>query len=325
MTEVVFIGGSGRNGSTLLDRILGQVPGLWSGGELRFVWDRGFGADELCGCGQRFRACPFWSAVASSAFPSPSVEQDAIGRARRLRRAVERNRHVPQLLWPALRSRRLAADLAAYGDLLGRLYLAMTEVSGCRAIIDSSGGPLHAMALATVDSVDVSVVHLVRDSRAVTWSWQRKKLRPASDGRIDYMPRYRPSVAALEWDRANALLHLASRRGRRVQVRYEDLVDAPAATLPPLLEAIGHPTDGLDLDFVGEASVELLSGHTVSGNPIRFEVGRVALVRDEEWREAMPWRQRALATSLTLPLLVSYGYLGRRRAPRRAPIRMDVS
>lgn len=315
--EVVFIGGSGRNGSTLLDRMLGQLPGFWSGGELRFVWDRGFAADELCGCGQRFRACPFWSAVADAAFPTRDVEEEAVARARRLRRSVERTRHVPQLLWPSLRSRALGTELAAYGELLERVYVAMAEVSGCRTIVDSSGGPLHAMALASLDAVDVSVVHLVRDSRAVIWSWQRKKLRPASDGQVAYMPRYGATVAALEWDRANALLHLSSWLGRPyARVRYEDLIDSPGATLGSLLTTLGRPTDRLE--FLDGDALNLVTDHTVSGNPMRFQVGWVPLVRDEEWRHAMPRGQHAWATSLTLPLLIRYGYLGRRPASHRA-------
>ncbi|WP_420910932.1 sulfotransferase [Thermus thermophilus] len=35
--KVVFIGGYGRSGSTLLDRMLGQVEGFVSVGELRHI------------------------------------------------------------------------------------------------------------------------------------------------------------------------------------------------------------------------------------------------------------------------------------------------
>src|SRR6476469_754930 len=54
---VLFIAGWGRSGSTLLDRMLGQVPGVFSAGELRDIWDRGVREDRLCGCGQPFHEC----------------------------------------------------------------------------------------------------------------------------------------------------------------------------------------------------------------------------------------------------------------------------
>jgi len=70
MTDVpvLYIGGWGRSGSTLLAHVLGEVPGFVSVGELRYVWQAGPGANELCGCGLQFAECPFWTAVGEQAF-----------------------------------------------------------------------------------------------------------------------------------------------------------------------------------------------------------------------------------------------------------------
>ena len=40
-TTVLYVAGAGRSGSTLLDNLLGQIPGFFSAGELRYVWERG--------------------------------------------------------------------------------------------------------------------------------------------------------------------------------------------------------------------------------------------------------------------------------------------
>lgn len=61
--KVLFIGGYGRSGSTLLDRMLGQMEGFFSAGELRYIWDRSFAENQLCGCGKPFKKCAFWSTV----------------------------------------------------------------------------------------------------------------------------------------------------------------------------------------------------------------------------------------------------------------------
>src|SRR4051794_38468775 len=61
--SIVYIGGTGRSGSTLLARLLSGVPGVVAVGELRYVLDRGMTQDHLCGCGRPFRACPFWHDV----------------------------------------------------------------------------------------------------------------------------------------------------------------------------------------------------------------------------------------------------------------------
>ena len=61
--DVLYVGGCQRSGSTLLDRMLGQTQGHISAGEITHLWARGVGANDLCGCGERFADCPFWSEV----------------------------------------------------------------------------------------------------------------------------------------------------------------------------------------------------------------------------------------------------------------------
>src|SRR5215204_2827150 len=57
MTErvtVLYIGGHGRSGSTILAQTLGQIPGFVNVGEVWQVWYRGLRENERCGCGQPF-------------------------------------------------------------------------------------------------------------------------------------------------------------------------------------------------------------------------------------------------------------------------------
>ena len=98
--RVVFIGGQGRSGSTLLERALGQLPDVVSVGETVHLWDRGLRDNELCGCGQPFSACPFWSEVGQLAFGGWDRldADDAVD----LRFSVDRNRYLPLLIKPSL-------------------------------------------------------------------------------------------------------------------------------------------------------------------------------------------------------------------------------
>ena len=60
---VLFIAGTGRSGSTLLERALGVMPGYVNVGELVDLFRRVAAEDERCGCGERFSTCPFWREV----------------------------------------------------------------------------------------------------------------------------------------------------------------------------------------------------------------------------------------------------------------------
>ena len=58
-TTVVYIAGSGRSGSTLLERMLGGLPGFVNAGEINDMFRRMARYDELCGCGRTFSAYNF--------------------------------------------------------------------------------------------------------------------------------------------------------------------------------------------------------------------------------------------------------------------------
>src|ERR1022692_3637443 len=71
-----------------------------------------------------------------------------------------------------------ARDLDEYISYYARLYAAIIKVSGCELVVDSSKHPSLAHCLRWLPDVDLRVLHLVRDSRAVAYSWSRQVRRP---------------------------------------------------------------------------------------------------------------------------------------------------
>ena len=94
--RILFVGGEGRSGTTLLDQLLGQVPGVASTGELFAIWEHGVLDDDRCGCGAPFSACPVWSAVGELAFGG--WDRAEASHAYEVRRALVRDRFAPWLL-----------------------------------------------------------------------------------------------------------------------------------------------------------------------------------------------------------------------------------
>jgi hypothetical protein len=306
VVTVLYIGGLGRSGSTLVERLTGQLPGACAVGELVHLWQRGITEGERCGCGQPFRQCPFWQQAGKAAFGG--WDEIDTGRIAALRARVDRNRFIPRL---AARSAGAGPGpaLDEYTSYYARLYAAIAEVSGCELMVDSSKHPSLAHCLRRQDGVDLRVLHLVRDSRAVAYSWGRAVRRPDTD-RESYMTRYSPAVAAAQWNGQNAAFHLL--RGMPVmRLRYEDVVAAPQAALRRIAEFSGLPAQR-SFTFLGADWAELEPGHSVSGNPMRFATGKIAIRRDERWRAGLPAGQRREVTALTFPLLAAYGYLGAR-------------
>lgn len=309
--RVLYIAGYLRIGSTLLDRMLGQCEGFVSVGELRRLWEESFAKDQPCGCGEPFSACEFWQAVVREAYGGLD-RVDSAGAAR-LKHRVDRMRYIPQLV-SSHKSGSYGEALAEYSDVLGQLYRAIREVSGSQVIIDSSKDPSYAHLLANLPNVDLYVVHLVRDSRAVAYSWFRKKVKhEVKNGSKVYMPRLGPVESSVGWSRANLLVEPIRLRSEYLQIRYEDLLTNPGAVLGDILTYVGAEDRGLP--FLAGSTVELDVAHTVAGNPMRFRRGSIELRPDEEWRTGMEPADRRVVTAMTWPLLLRYGYLGRSRRP----------
>lgn len=309
-SRIVYIGGIGRSGSTLLDRLLGQVPGVCAIGELVYLWQRGIAEGNRCGCGEPFQRCPFWQEVLTAAFGGSQNVYAA--RVEQLRAAVDRARFIPLLLAPSLHPG-FRRKLDEYVTYCIRMYDAIGAVSGCEVIADSSKAPSFAFCLRSSRRIDLRLVHVVRDSRAVAYSWMRKVPRAEATG-PRYMPTLRPAKTAGQWNYHNAALQILEATGTpTLRIRYEDLVSRPYEALAHIAEFTGVASGPEQLSFMGADEdapwADLSVAHIASGNRMRFQTGRIPIRLDDEWRASMSATDRRTVTALTLPLLGHYGYL----------------
>lgn len=312
---VIYIAGSGRSGSTLLERVLGGMPGAVNVGELIDLVRRTAPRGELCGCGQAFAGCQFWDGVGKRAFGG--WEAGRLAEIHRLQTRVARQRHLPRLLAMSLADRGFRDEVAAYGASYRALYQAIADEAGARYVIDASKWPSQALALARA-GLDIRVIHLVRDVRGVAHSLSKQDVaRPQAVQAADHMLSHVPVEAAARWVGIQTEAELLRGCGLRVtRMRYEDFVSAPRAAVGAALAELGLSPTPAGLAHIADDHVALASSHGLSGNPSRFSSGEITLRPDEAWRNRMPQRDRVAVTALGLPLLLRYGWrLGTRPAP----------
>jgi hypothetical protein len=298
--NVVCIVGVGRSGSTLLDRILGTVPGTVSLNELRPLWRNGFLDNAICACGTAFADCPFWSDVRQRLeFKFPLSAQEMLD----LHNRVDRGRRLPQLMIDR-RLGRFAEDVQKYRRLLKSLHEAIAECSGADTVIDSSKVPTRALLLGGIPEFNVQLVHIVRDVRGVAYSWTKAIIEPGTGEEIKRFTAWK-SVAL--WYYRNLVIEALRYRLPYVRVSYEQLASEPRATVNGLLEQL-PALSGRAATFESEHSVHLQPVHSMSGNPHRFRSGPTEIRVDDEWRRKMPLGTRRFIEITSLPLLAHYGY-----------------
>ncbi len=298
---IVYIVGTGRSGSTLLDRTLGQLPGVVSVGELDFISEINLD-DQLCGCGEKFSKCELWSQVEYEG--RKGLKQFPLEKIDALRLKLERNIHLPKLLFNGQSA--FYHDLAEYESQLWGLYRSISAASGCHIIVDSSKDIRRLLILNRMKAIDLVVIHLVRDPRAVAYSWTKSYLRPEITNQKTYMHRYNPMRTSWRWLYKNFLLSVSRRMfSKYIKINYDAFVTHPKTALASILPLMGLESE--KLDFIEEDELYLQKKtHTVSGNPMRFSEGTITFRYDDAWKRKMSIHQKLAVTAISWPLELIY-------------------
>ena len=310
--KILFIGGFGRSGTTILDNVLGQVEGFFSAGETLYIWDRSFIEDRLCGCRRPFSQCPTWQSIAAEIGPRGDTDKE---RHEELQAWVGvRESLTPKRVALASRRRQDPDSLPGVADYRARMvevYRTIQRQTGCEVIVDSSKSPGHGYLLQGSPELDAYAVHIVRDPRAVAFSWQKKKVYDPSGDKPMMMSRHSPARSSKLWNTWNLATEAVWKKSpdQYMRILYEDFMADPHSILQQVLDHIG--ASQASLDFVRGNQVSMGEIHALAGNPSRFNDGTVELRRDDRWRNDQPAWHRRLVTLLTYPLLRRYGYLGK--------------
>jgi len=305
--KVLYIAGMGRSGTTILGNILGQLNGFFYVGEFRAMWRRALIEKRFCGCGVPFIECEMWRRILDESLGG--IDQIDIHHMFHLIQHGTRTHHIPLMLMP-WGKQWLKSYLSKYLDNSEKIYQAIHSITNSKVIVDSSKFPSYAYILKWINAIDLYVIHLVRDSRGVTFSWLKKKNRQETKN-LEYLKQRNPLMTSMRWNMRNLASEVMFRRfsERYLLVHYEDVIDKPKEVIMRILRLIREKPS--DFSFLTENGVNLRVNHSVSGNPNRFQTGDVKLQRDEEWKVKMKRIDKIIVTMLTWPLLWRYGYFSK--------------
>jgi hypothetical protein len=305
-TKVIFIGGHGRSGTTIVDRVLSELTGAFSAGEVHRFWKYGLAQDWRCSCGDVLRNCSFWSTVLPQVFSETGYsEKDVL----EMWNTVARPRSLVFLHYPSIRPPLFRKRLATYRIFLRTFYRVVAEQAGTDIVVDSSGSPMHGYILSGLRDVHVQMLHLIRDVRAVAFSNHRRKpdpSHPSPNATTDTKPVARVAVTWLLYN--DILERLSDNFSTGLSAKYEHIFSSPKTSLRHLARTLANLNPVREDIFDTERKIELGAHHSGQGNPARYQTGEVILEVDSEWRSKMSNRQRQFLKTLCYPKLRKYGY-----------------
>jgi hypothetical protein len=285
--RVLYIMGHSRSGSTILNNLLGSHQQVVAVGELVNLVEKGWNQHLPCSCGEPGDLCPFWMEVRRHW--SELAGGEDLPRYARLQRRFERTRSIPLVLYSLYWGDPLFSEYVRTTTLL---FTAVARVAGRDVVVDASKNPMRALALSRTPEIDLTIVHLIRDARGVAWSFNRSSQAVAK--------------TALFWIAFTLVSSFVSKFSRKsLLLRYEDLARFPETALGRIQLFVGLSYDHVSA-FV-EAGGKIPSVHCIAGNRLRKQ-GPLQLRLDEQWRLALPLRDKILVWLLAGWLLRHFGY-----------------
>lgn len=296
--KVLAFSGAGRTGSTLLEILLGQQEEFIAVGEMTRLWFNGYHKNILCGSRVPVRESELWIAVAEEVFGGlERVDGVAISRLS-VRNLLEAFRIITNTA-----SAETMRRVREYADILSKTYQAIAKISNKAVIVDASKDTRHVCVLAHTPGIDLKLLHLVRDSRAVVYSWsQRQRRLDVEQEKYIYEPNI--IVSAMKWNVQNFYTELLKRRHPSLFIRYEDYVLDIEKVLREIMHFtgvnVGTVITQVDMDRITEQ-------HGIWGNPVRFQPN-IEIKFDARWQREMSSLDRLISTIFTFPLLMRYQY-----------------
>lgn len=296
--KVLYVAGFERSGSTIVNRVLGQIDGFVAWGELRDIWEHGFVENRLCTCGASFSDCEAWNHVFSHNIDAQ--------RAAEMVQLKKRTRAAVLLKSLGKAGERFIKERSQdYLNELEHFYTALKFKTNSQVVVDSTKASWYGYALSLIPNIDLYTVHVVRDPRGVCYSLQQRKAKGEPECQW-----YNPAHAALSWNLKNLAVErlLNTSPQRYVRIQYENFMKFPEASIKSLIDLLSEPV--LELPFMDNGSVKMTLDHIITGSPSsRSNTGEVKLNLDERWKQGMQPADQAIVKNLTLPLLKRYGYL----------------
>jgi len=262
--RVLYIMGTARSGTTILDILLGSARGIESRGEVTHCLRDAILKNQRCACGLASLDCDVWGSLRQIC-ETRSRAKEIIS----IIRGIERHSRFPMLYLNMIRGH----CLEIYREVNHEIYRHISPMPAT-TIIDSSKYPGRALALSRSFPGQILVLCVTRSAAGVISSFRKQHIseqKPKS--LLAAMLYYLYTLSCMRL----ALLRLDPKM--YCIIRYEQLVSNPVGTLRRI-----ESWSRIDLSDVIrriEVNRAFEIGHILTGNRVRY-AGTTNLISPEK-------------------------------------------
>jgi len=296
-TKLVSIVCPGHSGSTLLDMVIGTLPGAASTGELIYIPWKIYKENHpekylttYCSCGEKMSTCLFWRPVLDSLsdklcmdiFEQPENFKISLlhpfyyGKNRKHKLLINILTEISKFISINHAIAILYPFYAHQVKNNWKLFSTIKKIHNKKIVVDSSKDIYRYLLLRRYRKNNTKLIVLVRDVFGVASS-------------IHNIPGLTEEIIfsrANAWKRFynsrlyNVLKHLE--KSEYMIVKYKDLATNPSRIRQLLAEFLEIECDTENIEGIIPSQL-----HAVAGNPIRTSEGLVKIKYDERWRKRL--------------------------------------
>tara|TARA_B100000123_G_C25733776_1_gene430518 strand:+ start:419 stop:1294 length:876 start_codon:yes stop_codon:yes gene_type:complete len=286
--KIIFIASYPRSGSTILDVIIRKTKNsnFISIGEFFYIFEKGFNNNEKCADGVKFLEHPFWQKIFHGLNHN---------KASRELRFLKNPFFFPFfLIMGYLNKNILFKIFPNFFNVFYEILLRVCRESGNKIIIDASKDPRQLFILSLFSQINIEIIHLVRDVRATSFSWKRKKVYKENT----YFKRKSVLRSSLRWlnDHLWTLfiskINYKTSYNRFFYEQFESLETLKFFGKTYLVD-LNHKKTSFNVE--------------IGGNVNKF-VNFKSITIDNDWKKNMKFIDYILVTSLMWPMLIFFKY-----------------
>ncbi|HIP33471.1 MAG TPA: sulfotransferase [Bacteroidia bacterium] len=282
-TNIIYLMGAGRSGTTILASLLGASKDILTIGEMHQFLEH-IVYDKNCSCGESLKKCQFWTAIVADYYKKNISE---LRKMDDYMVGVESHSKIPISFFKRNEE---------HIKFQENFYSIITKLNPSKYYLDSAKFISRVLQLRKSDKLNVKIIYLVRDVRGVINSFAKNvqtQKNPIST--IIYYTMINTAAQIVEWTYPKEILKL----------RYEDFIEKPVDTLDKIEQFIE-----VDLTDVKEVITEekyIDMPHIIGGNRLKSQ-SKIKLRKDLTWKRNIKRVKQILYYFLTLPLMLLNKY-----------------
>ena len=278
-TNIIYLLGAGRSGTTMLSTILNNHPKIYTIGEMHQFLDYVL-EDKDCSCGEVLTQCPFWSEILKD------LDLDLLKNNVEFSNSLEEHQHIPSYF--------LGKSLPPkYREIIDMVFEEIQSKIDKPWVLDSSKYISRYLLLRKNKKINLKGIYLVRDVRGVINSFGKNVQTPK-----------KPLSAIIYYSLINFAGQWVSFFDRRIlKIRYEDFVNEPDKSIQKIEKHLfGNSSNKTNLT---NQTFEI--PHIIAGNRLRSQK-KLVIKKDLKWKENISRGNQILYYVLTFPLMILNKY-----------------